>query len=459
VQSRIQKEIISILPALAKSDGVIILAANVTPDSVHQSEQTLYFLLLQLIVIIGFARLAANAARKLGQPGVVGEIIGGLLLGPSLLGRLAPDLFAYVFKFGPAVPSRNMLSQIGLIMLMFQIGLDFDFSHLREKQNRRAVFLVAATSILLPFVIGFLLARVSAPYLAPQVNVLGYELFVATAFSITAIPVLGRIMMEFALTKTRIGTVTITAAAINDVIGWILLAIISAMAVSQFSGRAVAVQLALLAVYAAACWFLLKPVLQWLVKHFQVTADHLPGTLLAIILCVMFSSAIATYQFGIFAIFGGFMAGVLLYREHAFVEVWKKKVADFVTIFFLPIFFTATGLKTNVNGLNSIELWGWCILLIAGATFGKYTGAYFAARLAGLSHAESKCAGILMNTRALMELIILNVGYDLGVIPPNVFTMLVLMAIFSTIITAPFLRRWLPEMGHEIPALRAGLEM
>jgi Kef-type K+ transport system membrane component KefB len=449
---------IFILPAAAKSGGVILLAANATSGSVRESEQMLYFLLLQLIVIIGFARLAANGARMLGQPGVVGEIIGGLLLGPSLFGRLAPNLSSYVFKFGPAIPTRNMLSQIGLIMLMFQIGLDFDFSHLREKHNRRAVFLVSGGSILLPFVTGFLLARVSAPYLAPQVNVLGYELFVATAFSITAIPILGRIMMEFGLTKTRLGAVAITAAAVNDVMGWILLAIISAMAVSQFSGRAVAVQVVLLVLYAAVCWFLVKPVLQWLLKHFRVSKTHLPGTLMAIILGVMFSSAIATYQLGIFAIFGGFLAGVLLYREHAFVEVWKIKVADFVTIFFLPIFFTATGLKTNVNGLDSPGLWGWCALLIAGATFGKVAGAYFAARWAGLNHAEAKCAGIMMNTRALMELIILNVGYDLGVIPPNVFTMLVLMAIFSTIITAPFLRRWLPEMGHEIPALGAGFE-
>ena len=431
---------------------MFFLAAGAGTSSVHQNEQALYFLLLQLIVIIGFARLAANVARMLGQPRVVGEIVGGLLLGPSLFGRLFPDLFNYVFNFGPAMMPRNMLSQIGLIMLMFQIGLDFDFSHLREKGNRRAVLLVSAASILLPFATGFILGKISAPHLAPHVNVLGYELFVATAFSITAIPILGRIMMEFGLTKTRLGAVTITAAAVNDVIGWIMLAVISSMAVSEFSPRAVAVQLGSLAVCAAVCWFLLKPLLLRLLRHFRVTATHLPGTFMAIILGVMFASAITTYQLGIFAIFGGFMAGVLLYQETAFVESWKRKVADFVTIFFLPIFFTATGLKTNVNGLNSLSLWGWCILLIAGATFGKFAGAYGAARWSWLSHAESKCAGIMMNTRGLMELIILNVGYDLGVIPQNVFTMLVLMAIFSTIITAPFLRRWLPKMGHVIPA-------
>ena len=149
------------------------------------------------------------------------------------------------------------------------------------------------------------------------------------------------------------------------------------------------------------------------------------------------------------------MVGVLLYRQHAFVEAWKEKVADFVTVFFLPIFFTYTGLRTNVNGLNSVLLWAWCALMIGGATFGKYAGAYAAARWAGMSHHESSCIGIMMNTRALMELIILNVGYDLGVIPPNVFTMLVLMAIFSTVVTAPMLRLWLPKMGHVIPPRRA----
>jgi Kef-type K+ transport system membrane component KefB len=430
----------------------MLFLASASTSSVHAAEQLLYYVLLQLVVIIAFARIAANVAKWLGQPQVVGEIIGGLLLGPSLFGRLAPELFGYVFQFEPSAAPMNILSQIGLILLMFQIGLDFDFSHLREKQNRQAVILVSAASILLPFSIGIGLGKLSAPYLAPNVNVLGYVLFMATAFSITAIPILGRIMMEFGLTKTRLGAVTITSAAINDVIGWILLAVISAMAVSQFSTNAVLWQLGSLAIYAAISWFVLKPLLIHLLRRFKVTSEHLPGNFLATILVVIFLSAIATYKLGIFAIFGGFMAGVLLYREHAFVEVWKKRVAQFVTIFFLPIFFTYTGLRTNVNGLNSLSLWGWCLLLIAGATVGKYAAGYFAARWSGMSRDESKCAGIMMNTRALMELIILNVGYDLGVIPPNVFTMLVLMAIFSTVITAPFLRRWLPKMGHAIPA-------
>jgi Kef-type K+ transport system membrane component KefB len=173
---------------------------------------------------------------------------------------------------------------------------------------------------------------------------------------------------------------------------------------------------------------------------------------MAILLAVVFASAIATYKLGIFAIFGGFMIGVLLFRERTFVAAWQRQIGHFVAIFFLPIFFTYTGLRTNVNALNTPALWGWCALFIGGATAGKFLGGYFASRFAGMSHYESTCVGIMMNTRALMELIILNVGYDLGVIPQDVFTMLVLMAIFSTIITAPLLRFWLPRMGHVIPS-------
>ena len=439
-----------------------------TTGSVHQTEQTLFFVLQQLVIIIIAARIAANAARSLGQPAVVGEIIVGLLLGPSLFGRLCPQIFSYVFKFQPALAPMQMLSQIGLILLMFQIGLDFDFSHLREAHNRRAVLLMATASILLPFALGLAIAKISAPYLAVNVNLSApvfsqeidvgdYALFMATAFSITAIPILGRIMAEFGLNRTRLGAVAITSAAINDVIGWILLAVISAMVTANYSNAGLFRQLGLLAAYTALCWFVVKPALIYLLRRFKVSETHLPRNCMALILGVVFASAIATYSLGIFAIFGGFMIGVLLYREHAFVAIWKERVGNFVTVFFLPIFFTYTGLRTNVNGLNSPALWGWCALIIAGATAGKFIGAYAAARVAGMSHPESACAGIMMNTRALMELIILNVGYDLGVIPPNVFTMLVLMAIFSTVITAPFLRFWLPKMGHAIPPRQAVL--
>ena len=427
---------------------MLIAAAG---GSVHEMERLLFAVLLQLVIIVLFARLSGVAAQRLGQPLVVGEIIGGLLLGPSLFGRLAPDLFEYVFLYPPAGPSMQILSQIGLVLLMFQIGLDFDFSHLRKTQNRRAVIGVSVGGVALPFVVGFWIGHISAPHLAPDIDRLAYALFVATAFSITAIPILGRIMIEFGLTRTRLGAVAISAAAINDVVGWVLLAVITAMTMAQFSSIGMLRQIALLALYTTVCWFIVKPLLQRLIGYYQVRSDWLPSNLMVIVIGCVFASAIATYKLGIFAIFGGFMIGILLYEKQTFVEAWNNKVADFVTVFFLPIFFTYTGLRTNVNGLDSVTLWLWCAVMIGGATFGKFAAAYVAARWAGMAHHESSCLGIMMNTRALMELVILNVGYELGVIPPNVFTMLVLMAIVSTIVTAPLLRVWLPKMGHPVP--------
>lgn len=425
----------------------------IAATQVHELEEMLFFVLVQLAIIVTFARLGGRVARRIGQPRVVGEILAGLLLGPSLFGLLFPDAYAFVFLSTDGT-ALHILSQIGLVLLMFMIGLEFDFSHLKEKENRITVQWVSAAGIILPFGLGFLFGQISAPILAPGISATAYSLFIATALSITAIPILGRIMIEMDLTRTRLGAVAITSAAINDVIGWILLAVVSALAIAKFSGGAVATQLGALAIYFALCWWGMRPLLRLLLRKFTVRPDHLPPDLLATLLAIIFVSSIITYKIGIFAIFGGFIIGVLLYDQPQFVAAWKNKVSDFVVIFFLPIFFTYTGLRTNIHGLDTIPLWVWCVGVIGVATLGKFFGCYTAARFCGMKHHEAGCLGVMMNTRALMELIILNVGYDLGVIPQNVFTMLVLMAIFSTIITAPALRIWLPKMGHKIPEYR-----
>ena len=198
---------------LVDASAMLLSTPAATTTSVHGAEQLLFFVLLQLVLILVLARLAGSLARRLGQPRVVGEIIGGLMLGPSLFGRLFPDLFDYIFNQPGAAVPVNVLSQIGLILLMFQIGLDFDFSHLRERANRRIVLVVSAVSILLPFAIGFGIAHAAAPHLASEVDPLAFRLFMATAFSITAIPILGRLMVEFGLTRTRLGAVAITSAS------------------------------------------------------------------------------------------------------------------------------------------------------------------------------------------------------------------------------------------------------
>jgi len=426
--------------------------------AVHQTEALLFFTLLQLTLIVLAARLGGEVAQRVGQSPAVGEIIVGILLGPSLFGLLAPDLFQYVFHSTPAAPMQ-MLSQIGLILLMFQIGLEFDFAHLIERNNRRAVTAIAAASMVAPFALGFGFGWFSAPLLSPGVDRLASALFIATAFSITALPILGRIMMEFKITRLPIGVIAISAAAINDVIGWLLLALITALTLAQFSAAAFAFKVVLVGVFFLAWWFVVRPLMKRVIRASQarplpagekVGRGKLTHNLLGILLVAIFVSAMTTYQLGIFAIFGGFMMGVILYDEHELIEAWKERIGHFVMVFFLPIFFTYTGLRTDIGGLDSAEAWGWCGLLIFLATLGKFGASYLAARWAGMSHHEGKVIGIMMNTRALMELIVINVGYDLGVISQQVFTMLVLMAIFSTVITTPGLRRWLPKMGAAV---------
>lgn len=428
-------------------------ATQVAGIAVHKTEAMLFFMLLQLTVIVLAGRLGGALALRLGQSAAVGEIIIGILLGPSLFGILAPDLFRWVFHSAPPEPMA-VLSQLGLILLMFQIGLEFDFSHLTEPRNRRATLMVAAMSLLLPFAMGFGFGYVTAPILSPESNLLGSALFVATAFSITALPILGRIMIEFDIARTPLGVIAISAAAINDVIGWLMLALVTALTTAAFEAQGFALRVALVFGFFLASWFLVRPVVKGIVRMAPPQGGHLSNNLLGVLLAAVFVSAICTYQLGIFAIFGGFMMGVLLHDEHELVAAWKERIGRFVTVFFLPIFFTYTGLRTDIGGLDSAAAWGWCALLIVLATISKFGGAYLAARLSGLSHHEGSVLGIMMNTRALMELIVINVGYDLGVISQQVFTMLVLMAILSTVVTTPGLRAWLPRLGWQAPPLR-----
>ena len=420
--------------------------------SAHKTEALLFFTLLQLTVIVLAARIGGTLALRIGQTAAVGEIIVGILLGPSLFGLLAPDLFQYVFHSGAPEPMQ-ILSQIGLVLLMFQIGLEFDFSHLSEKRHRKPMLWVAAASLIAPFALGYFIGQLSAPILSPNAPPVASALFIATAFSITALPILGRIMMEFEMTRTPIGVIAISAAAINDVIGWLLLALVTTLTVAQFETSSYALKVGWVLLFFLVSWFVVRPLMKRLLHRFDARSGSLNNNLLGIVLAAIFLSAMTTYQLGIFAIFGGFMMGVLLHDERAFVDAWRKRIGPFVLVFFLPIFFTYTGLRTNIGGLDSASAWGWCVLIVALATLGKFGGAYLAARFARLSHNESKILGVMMNTRALMELIVINVGYDLGVISQQMFTILVIMAIFSTVITSPLLRRWLPQVGIPLPVI------
>jgi Kef-type K+ transport system membrane component KefB len=415
----------------------------------HLAEAPLLAVLMQLIVMIGAARLLNVAARRLGQPGAVGEIVAGLMLGPSLLGAIAPGAALALFGSSPA-PAITIISQLGLTLLMFQIGMDFEFSHLAQPQHRRGALLIAAASVLAPLASGLALGWWAAAHLAPGIDRGLFALFMGNALAITALPILGRICAQFGLTAQPIGVVAITAAAVNDVAGWVMLASISALAAARFSTDALVLQLAGIAALAATARLLLVPLANRLVSAFPPAGGRVDPTLMAALLAMVFGLAIATSSLGIFAIFGGFLAGLVVHRHTALVAAWKGQVGGFVLVFFLPVFFTYTGLRTNLLGLGADDL-PWLAIILAVAVLAKLVPVYAAARVAGYPPADAAVLGSLMNTRALMELIVLNIGRDLGVLPANVFTMLVVMAVATTLMTGPLLRRLLPRTGHVIP--------
>ncbi len=423
----------------------------VSAVSAHRNELMLFFTLLELSLIVLAGRIGGALALRMGQAPAVGEIIIGILLGPSLFGWVAPDSFHFVFHSAPPEP-LYILSQIGLVLLMFQIGLEFDFAHLTSRSNRAAVARVSVACLVLPFVCGFGLGYFAAVESAAPAR-LNTALFVATAFSITALPILGRIMIDFDLTRTRLGVIAISSAAVNDVVGWLLLALITALAVSNFAAGAFALRVVLVGVFGLLCAMVVRPLLKRAIRRSRPTGGVLSGNLLGGLLVVMFSAAMITFQIGIFAIFGGFMMGVILFDEQELVAAWRARVGGFVTVFFLPIFFTYTGLRTSIGGLDSMADWLWCIAIVAAASLSKLASAYWAARRSGFDHPEAAIIGFMMNTRALMELIVINVGFDLGVISPKMFTMLVIMAICSTVVTTPALRHYLARSASKTVAV------
>ena len=408
----------------------------------HKNELLLFFTLLELAIIVLAGRIGGAVAARCGQSAAVGEIIIGILLGPSLFGWIAPSAFNFVFRSAPPEPLL-ILSQLGLVLLMFQIGLEFDFAHLTERINRAAVARVSVACLVLPFASGFVIGYLMASDTESHAGRINTALFVATAFSITALPILGRIMIDFKMTRTRLGVIAISSAAVNDVVGWLLLALITTLTVSHVVGGEFALRVGLVLVFGLVSGKVVRPLLKRMIQRSNPRAGTMTGNLLGALLVVIFVAAMTTYQIGIFAIFGGFMMGVILYDEAELVAAWRERVGGFVTVFFLPIFFTYTGLRTSIGALDTWHDWGWCAAILAGASLSKWGAAYVAARRSGFGHAESSMMGFMMNTRALMELIVINVGFDLGVISPKMFTMLVIMAIASTVVTTPALRRYL----------------
>ncbi len=410
------------------------------PASVHSSEEMLSAVLVQIIVIMLCARAAGSIATAVRQPRAVGEIVAGLLLGPSLFGAIFPQMSASLFDVETG-EVMYVISQIGLVLLMFQIGADFEFRRLDEADLRRAVAFVAAASLIAPFAAGFVLGLLSAEALAPEIDPFVYSLFIAIALAITAVPIMGRILREYSLTRTDQGLIAISSAAINDVIGWVLLAMTVAATSSGLAAASTTLRLAVLLALVAAVWIYGAQAARMLITLFSRNGEALPPVLMAVVIAIVFAAGIITQSLGVFTLFGGFLAGLAFHRETAFVEAWRKHVGQFVMVFFLPVFFTYTGLRTNVLGLDNVTAWGWCAVFFFISIGSKILPVYVAARFAKRGSGESAMLAALMNTRALMELIVLNIGFGLGYIPQDVFTMLVIMAIGTTIMTGPAIER------------------
>ncbi len=433
----------------------MILAGFTAEKGVQNLEHSWMLILFQLILVVGISQGAGMIAARFRQPRAVGEMVAGLMLGPSLFGWCFPGFYEQVITAAPRFP-LSVLSQIGLIFLLFQIGMEFEFSHLRSKSHRRTVSFVWIAGIVMPFILGGTFGWYSAPFLHPHGSQIVFALFLAVAISITALPILGRILMEYRLESTQIGVIAISCAAIDDVVAWILLAIVTGVAKSSLHWGSESLRWGGILLYGWVGWFLVRPRLKPLFKKWLSGTMEFPVPFLGLVIAILFCSALTTQALGIFSIFGAFYFGVLVHDQKEFVERWRKTISPLVMVFFVPIFFTFTGMRVNIPGLTDPYDLLWLMAIIGIATVGKWGACYWAARWSGLDHPASQALGVLMNTRALMELVVANVALDLGAISSKVFTLLVIMAITSTIITGPVLQRILrrhPSLAKPINGL------
>ena len=394
--------------------------------------------LLALTVIMVTARAVGYLFSRINQPAVIGEVVGGILLGPSLLGRISPELQMVVLP-PDAAPVLSVIAQLGVILYMFLVGLELDLGLLRGNLSKTAVIAIAA--IVAPFLLGAGLSLgLFESLAAPGIDRTSFVLFIGVALSITAFPVLARILEDRGLQRTHLGTLALTCAAINDAIAWCLLAF--AVSVMQATPAAAIRTAALTALYITVMLTIGRTVAAAAVARLDRSA-RIGEQSVALVLAAVLLSAVATEFIGIHAIFGAFLLGTIIPHDSKVSTQVTERIADIVRVMFLPAFFAFTGLRTEIALIETAADWALCGVIIAVATAGKFGGTAIAARLAGVPWRDSAALGILMNTRGLVELIVLNIGLDLGVITPRLFTMLVIMALVTTMMTSPILMRLL----------------
>lgn len=395
----------------------------------------LALLLTQIVTIIMVAKLFGWICVKLKQPSVIGEMIAGIVLGPSLFGFYFRELSAFIFP-KESLGNLQFLSQIGLILFMYIVGMELDLSVLRKKAHDAVV--ISHASIIIPFALGVGLSYFIYKEFAPEgIQFSSFALFIAIAMSITAFPVLARIVQERNLHKTKIGTVVITCAAADDITAWcILAAVIAVVKAGSFSGSIFVIILAIVYVF-----IMIKAVRPFLhrIAESQKGKGFISKGLVAVFFLILIISSYATEVIGIHALFGAFMAGAIMPENVKFRNLFIEKIEDVALVLLLPLFFVFTGLRTQIGLLNDLHLWKIGGFIILTAVIGKFVGSALTARFLKLSWKDSLTIGALMNTRGLTELIVLNIGYDLGVLGPELFAMLVIMALFTTFMTGPCL--------------------
>ena len=401
----------------------------------HNFQDPLAILLAQIITIILVARVFGWVFKKIGQPSVIGEIIAGIVLGPSLVGLYFPEFSAALFPV-ESLGNLKFLSQIGLILFMFVIGMELDLKVLKNKANEAVV--ISHASIVIPFALGIGLSYFVYNQFAPEgVTFLSFSLFMGIALSITAFPVLARIVQERGIHKTKLGAIVITCAAADDITAWCILAVVIAIVkAGTFVSSLYIIMLAVL--YVLAMIFIVKPFLKR-IGDLYGSKDTIIKPVVAIFFLVLIISSYATEVIGIHALFGAFMAGAIMPDVPKFRTIFIEKVEDVALILLLPLFFVFTGLKTEIGLLNDPYLWKVTGFIILVAVVGKFLGSALAAKFVGQSWRDSLTIGALMNTRGLMELIVLNIGLELNVLTPEVFTMMVIMALVTTFMTGPAL--------------------
>lgn len=419
-------------PSVASSSTVSVMVSGLEQNLHHP----LAHLFVQLLVIVAASRLVGRLFTAIGQPSVVGEMAAGILLGPSLFGLVAPEAFAFVFPES-SLGALKLFAQIGVCLFMFTVGMELNVEHARNKAHTAVV--VSHASIVFPYLLGVGLAYfLFSELAAPGTTFVAFALFMGISMSITAFPVLARILQERGLTQTPLGSTAITCAAVDDVTAWSILAFVVAI-VKASSLAGAGFNLLLVVIFVATMVLGVKRVLPRILGSANLTAENPSRNTLAVIACLVVASSLCTEVIGIHALFGAFLAGAIMPDIAGFRHKLAVRVENFSTVLLLPLFFAFTGLRTQINSLNSVYDWVVCAVVIAVATFGKLGGSAAAARLTGMNWSESLQLGALMNTRGLMELIALNIGYDLGILSPRIFTMLVIMALVTTMLTGPLL--------------------